>query len=81
MPVPGSVSRLFSSSIAEASAQLSLRIAVAQRAAIARRGFHIVLLDPPFAYGREMVVEDALGRRSRVPFDADQVAAQQRLAS
>jgi hypothetical protein len=62
-------------SIQRDSEALRLRIAVAARAAAARRAM-IVLVDPDFAYGREMVIEDALGRRTRVPYDAAEHARQ-----
>ena len=40
----------------------------------------IVLVDPPFAYGRQMVIEFADGTRKRVPYDAERVEAQRRRA-
>lgn len=35
----------------------------------------IVLLDPPFAYGRQMIVADENGVQSRVAYDAEIVEA------
>jgi hypothetical protein len=76
-------SRLRRRSIQADSEALRVRIAVGQRAAQTRGRLYsaIVLLDPPFAYGRQMVVADALGRKSRVPFDAEEIARHGRRAA
>jgi hypothetical protein len=59
MAVPAEVTRRFAGSAAHGSAEIVRR----------EIGGEIVRTDPPFAYGRQMVVRDDAGVETRVPFD------------
>jgi len=66
MAVPASIKRRFTGSIAHDSAEILRR----------EIGGVIVRVDPPFAYGRQMVVRADDGSETRVPFDLELVAIQ-----
>jgi len=63
--IPPKVAAKFSRSIQQDSDELRERV----------EG-RIVLVDPPFAFGRQMVVQFADGSRERVPFNHEQILAQ-----